>query len=184
MKLSTQRYKKKNLSQNQRLDAKERPMVARSSRKNFPTISHTKGCVATRQAPIFRTHSGAPLVQSRKLDLVGPHGPSDNSFFEVDSHFETPIGRLATLIAHSQGRHESSHRFPHCKQQCLYRSDNGTTIPHARRLEVARNPKTDELGNDIDIVVCGQFDNEAELATYKGSIRRLRPLRELGFDRL
>ncbi|RXH06642.1 Dabb family protein [Bradyrhizobium vignae] len=61
---------------------------------------------------------------------------------------------------------------------------DGTTIPHARRLEVARNPKTDELGNDIDIVVCGQFDNEAELATYKGSIRRLRPLRELGFDRL
>lgn len=42
-----------------------------------------------------------------------------------------------------------------------------TTIPHARRLEVARNRKTDQLGNDIDIVVYGEFDSEAELAAYK-----------------
>jgi hypothetical protein len=62
-----------------------------------------------------------------------------------------------------------------------------TTIPHARRLEVARNRKTDQLGNDIDIVVYGEFDNEAELAAYKAhelyqeSIRRVRPLRELRF---
>src|SRR5439155_21738031 len=60
-----------------------------------------------------------------------------------------------------------------------------TTIPHARRLEVARNPKTDQLGNDIDVVVYGEFDNETELAAYKAhdlyqeSIRRARPLREL-----
>jgi len=62
-----------------------------------------------------------------------------------------------------------------------------TTIPHARRLEVARNRKTDQLANEIDIVVYGEFDNEAELAAYKAhelyheSIRRVRPLRELRF---
>ncbi|EIG61379.1 Dabb family protein [Bradyrhizobium sp. WSM1253] len=60
-----------------------------------------------------------------------------------------------------------------------------TAIPHARRLEVARNRKTDQLGNDIDVVVYGEFDNETELAAYKAhdlyqeSIRRIRPLREL-----
>ncbi|MCP3380390.1 Dabb family protein [Bradyrhizobium sp. CCGUVB4N] len=62
-----------------------------------------------------------------------------------------------------------------------------TTIPHARRLEVARNRKTDQLGNDIDVVVYGEFESEAELAAYKAhdlyqeSIRRVRPLRELRF---
>lgn len=62
-----------------------------------------------------------------------------------------------------------------------------TTIPHARRLEVARNRKTDQLGTDIDIVVYGELDNEAALAAYKEhdlyqeSIRRVRPLRELRF---
>ncbi|WP_051390151.1 Dabb family protein [Bradyrhizobium sp. Ec3.3] len=62
-----------------------------------------------------------------------------------------------------------------------------TTIPHARRLEVARNRKSDQLGNDIDVIVYGEFDNEAELAAYKAhdlyqeSIRRVRPLRELRY---
>ncbi|OSI73785.1 stress responsive protein [Bradyrhizobium canariense] len=62
-----------------------------------------------------------------------------------------------------------------------------TTIPHARRLEVARNRKTDQLGNDVDVVVYGEFDNETELAAYKAhdlyqeSIRRVRPLREMRF---
>lgn len=62
-----------------------------------------------------------------------------------------------------------------------------TTIPHARRLEVARNNRTDQLGNDIDVVVYGEFDNATELAAYKAhdlyqeSIRRVRPLRELRF---
>ncbi len=62
-----------------------------------------------------------------------------------------------------------------------------TAIPHARRLEVARNRKTDQLGNDIDVVVYGEFDSEKELAAYKAhdlyqeSIRRVRPLRELRF---
>jgi len=60
-----------------------------------------------------------------------------------------------------------------------------TKIPHARRLEVARNRKTDQLGNDIDIVVYGEFDSEIDLKSYKAhhlyqeSIDRVRPLREL-----
>jgi hypothetical protein len=62
-----------------------------------------------------------------------------------------------------------------------------TAIPHARRLEVARNRKTDQLGNDIDVVVYGEFETEMELAAYKAhdlyqeSIKRVRPLRELRF---
>ncbi|RXH31013.1 stress responsive protein [Bradyrhizobium nanningense] len=62
-----------------------------------------------------------------------------------------------------------------------------TATPYARLLEVARNRKTDQLGNDIDIVVYGEFDSEAELAAYKAhdlyqqSIERVRPLRELRF---
>lgn len=62
-----------------------------------------------------------------------------------------------------------------------------TTIPHARKLEVARNAKTDPFGNDIDIIVYGEFDDEAALAAYKNhptyaeSIRRVRPIREMRF---
>jgi Stress responsive A/B Barrel Domain len=60
-----------------------------------------------------------------------------------------------------------------------------TTIPHARRIEVGRNRKTDQFSNDVDVVVYGEFDNETELAAYRAhelyqeSIRRVRPLREL-----
>ncbi|MFB6453591.1 Dabb family protein [Bradyrhizobium tunisiense] len=62
-----------------------------------------------------------------------------------------------------------------------------TTIPHVRWMEVARNLKSDQLANDIDVVVYGEFDNEAALQAYKAhelyqeSIRRVRPLRELRF---
>jgi Stress responsive A/B Barrel Domain len=62
-----------------------------------------------------------------------------------------------------------------------------TAIPHALRLEIARNRKTDQLGNDIDVVVYGEFENHAELAAYKAhdlykeSIKRVRPLREFRF---
>ncbi|MCP3396940.1 MULTISPECIES: Dabb family protein [unclassified Bradyrhizobium] len=62
-----------------------------------------------------------------------------------------------------------------------------TKIPHARRLEVACNRKSDQLGNDIDVVVYGEFETEAQLAAYKAhdlyqeSIKRVRPLRELRF---
>ncbi|WP_337266400.1 Dabb family protein [Oryzifoliimicrobium ureilyticus] len=59
-----------------------------------------------------------------------------------------------------------------------------TTIPHARCLEIGTNVKTDQLGTDIDIVVYGEFDDEAALSayknhpTYQASINRVRPLRE------
>lgn len=45
-----------------------------------------------------------------------------------------------------------------------------TTIPHARRLEVARNRKTDQLGNDIDVVVYGEFDMRRNLRLTKRMI--------------
>ncbi len=60
-----------------------------------------------------------------------------------------------------------------------------TAIPHARLLEIGTNAKTDQLGTDVDIVVYGEFDNEAALAAYKAhpnyqlSIERVRPLREM-----
>ncbi|QLP98858.1 MAG: Dabb family protein [Rhodoblastus sp.] len=62
-----------------------------------------------------------------------------------------------------------------------------TTIPHARKLEIARNAKADPFGNEIDVIVYGEFDDEAALAAYKNhptyaeSIRRVRPIRELRF---
>ncbi|MGY2811919.1 Dabb family protein [Bradyrhizobium sp. USDA 4506] len=62
-----------------------------------------------------------------------------------------------------------------------------TSIPYARRLEIACNRKGDQLGNEIDIVVYGEFDSETELAAYKThdlyreAIRCVRPLRELRF---
>lgn len=62
-----------------------------------------------------------------------------------------------------------------------------TGIPHARRLEVACNRKSDHFGNDIDVVVYGEFDSERELLAFKAhdlyqeSIKRVRPLRELRF---
>jgi quinol monooxygenase YgiN len=60
-----------------------------------------------------------------------------------------------------------------------------TAIPHARKLEIARNAKTDPFGNEIDVIVYGEFEDEAALAAYKNhptyfeSIRRVKPLREL-----
>jgi quinol monooxygenase YgiN len=45
--------------------------------------------------------------------------------------------------------------------------------------------KTDQLGTEIDLVVYGEFDDEAALAAYKThpdyqrSIERVRPIREL-----
>lgn len=60
-----------------------------------------------------------------------------------------------------------------------------TEIPHARLLEIGSNVKTDQLGNAVDFVVYGEFDDEAALAAYKAhpiyqkSIERVRPLREM-----
>ena len=58
-------------------------------------------------------------------------------------------------------------------------------IPHVRRFEVAKNRKTDPLSAEVDIVVYGEFHDEAALRAYKAhplyeeSIQRVRPLREL-----
>jgi len=60
-----------------------------------------------------------------------------------------------------------------------------TAIPHARLLEIGTNLKTDQLGTDVDLVVYGEFDDEAALAAYKAhpdyqrSIDLVRPLREM-----
>jgi quinol monooxygenase YgiN len=60
-----------------------------------------------------------------------------------------------------------------------------TEIPHARLLEIGTNAKTDQLGNAVDFVVYGEFEDEAALAAYKAhplyqqSIERVRPLREM-----
>lgn len=58
-------------------------------------------------------------------------------------------------------------------------------IPHALKLEIGTNVKSDQLGNDVDLVVYGEFENEEALAAYKAhplyqeSIDRVRPLRDL-----
>ncbi|MDB5370814.1 MAG: stress responsive barrel domain protein [Roseomonas sp.] len=59
------------------------------------------------------------------------------------------------------------------------------TIPHAGRLEVTLNGRMDQLGNEVDVVVYGEFADAAALAAYKAhptyqeSIDRVRPLRDL-----
>ncbi len=40
-------------------------------------------------------------------------------------------------------------------------------IPHVRRFEVAKNRKTDPLSAEVDIVVYGEFEDEAALHAYK-----------------
>lgn len=60
-------------------------------------------------------------------------------------------------------------------------------IETARLLEVRRNLQRDQLGNEIDIVVYGEFADEAALEAYKAdplyaeAIAIVRPLRELRF---
>ena len=58
-------------------------------------------------------------------------------------------------------------------------------IPHADVLEVSTNLAVDTLSAPVDVVVYGEFADEAALAAYKAhplyeeAIRRVRPLREL-----
>lgn len=60
-----------------------------------------------------------------------------------------------------------------------------TEIPYALRLEIGENVKTDQLGTDIDLVVYGEFEDQAALTAYKAhpnyqkSIEIVRPLREI-----
>ncbi|WP_371168245.1 Dabb family protein [Aliiroseovarius sp. 2305UL8-7] len=59
-------------------------------------------------------------------------------------------------------------------------------IPHSLRLEIAENIATDPIpGPSPDVVVYGEFEDEAQMALYKAhplyqkSIARVRPLREM-----
>ncbi len=62
---------------------------------------------------------------------------------------------------------------------------NLTNIPGDFTIEITRNTKADQLGNDIDIVVYGEFADLETLETYKShplyakSTSIVRPLREL-----
>ena len=59
------------------------------------------------------------------------------------------------------------------------------TIPHSLLFEVTRNTKVDQISNEVDVVVYGEFADEAALAAYKAhptyaeATRRVRPLREI-----
>lgn len=61
------------------------------------------------------------------------------------------------------------------------------TIPGSTHFEVKRNLKADQIGNDIDIVVYGEFDSVEALKTYKQhptyahTTSIVRPMRELRF---
>ncbi|WP_439497590.1 Dabb family protein [Bosea sp. (in: a-proteobacteria)] len=58
-------------------------------------------------------------------------------------------------------------------------------IPHSLAFEVVANAKVDPMGNEVDVIVYGEFADEAALAAYKAhpiydeTTRRVRPLREL-----
>ncbi len=58
-------------------------------------------------------------------------------------------------------------------------------IPHATRLEVQPNIRTDSLSREVQIVVYGEFQSQADLDAYKAhplyqqSIDLVRPLRDL-----
>lgn len=58
-----------------------------------------------------------------------------------------------------------------------------TGIPAATRLEIATNMKADRFDDGIDVVVYGEFEDEAALAAYhahplyQASIARVKPLR-------
>ncbi|WP_332696567.1 Dabb family protein [Bosea sp. (in: a-proteobacteria)] len=58
-------------------------------------------------------------------------------------------------------------------------------IPHSLAFEVVANAKIDPFGNEIDIVVYGEFADEAALAAFKAhpvydeTTQRVRPMREL-----
>lgn len=62
------------------------------------------------------------------------------------------------------------------------------TIPHSSHFEVTRNSKVDQIANDIDVVVYGEFEDAAALAAYKAhptyaeATRLVRPLREMRFS--
>lgn len=60
-----------------------------------------------------------------------------------------------------------------------------TQIPAARVLEVSLNEKIDQLANDIDVIVYGEFETLEDFRAYKAhplyeeSIRQVRHLRDV-----
>lgn len=72
-------------------------------------------------------------------------------------------------------------------EEVLARLRRLATIPGSRRFEVTPNLKADQIGNDIDIVVYGEFPNLAALKAYKQhptyteTTDAVRPRRELRF---
>ncbi|MEC7299251.1 MAG: Dabb family protein [Pseudomonadota bacterium] len=62
-----------------------------------------------------------------------------------------------------------------------------TQIPHAQHLEIALNRKSDPASKEVDVVVYGEFADDAALAAYKAheiyaeSICRVKPIREMRF---
>jgi len=60
-------------------------------------------------------------------------------------------------------------------------------IPHSLTFEVARNTRVDLYGNDIDVVVYGEFADQAALdafkahPTYEAVTQHVRPMRNLRY---
>lgn len=60
-----------------------------------------------------------------------------------------------------------------------------TQVPHASVLEIAYNEKIDQIANDIDVVVYGEFASLEDFRAYKAhplyeeSIRQVRHLRDV-----
>jgi len=58
-------------------------------------------------------------------------------------------------------------------------------IPEAKRLEVVRNARLDQLSGEIDVIVHGEFEDAEALARYKAhaiyqeTIGVVRPLRDV-----
>lgn len=58
-------------------------------------------------------------------------------------------------------------------------------IPSVRHFEVSRNRNEDRFGNDVDVVVYAEFDDDASLAAYRAHpiyqdcIEIVRPLRDM-----
>lgn len=62
-----------------------------------------------------------------------------------------------------------------------------TGISHATKLEIGENLKRDQWGNEVDFIVYGEFETEADLAAfqqhpdYQFSTETVKPLREMRF---
>ena len=60
-------------------------------------------------------------------------------------------------------------------------------IPHSLKFEVVRNSRVDLYGNEVDVVVYGEFADQAALDAYKAhpnydlATSRVRPLRDLRY---